>query len=363
MRNRTARRCFDWLAAFCLLAGMVSVGTAQTPRQYNFGTNTRVIDVGYGLFATPMSVLGEVMRRDKVMQLQAEQAGLVFRFHPYEKGIDTLKDIIEGKLDASMPTDVVVLNAIVQTPVVLAGYVRQSFSSVIGPKNWRMADLKGKRIGNSAGTSGHNALLHGLDGAGLSEKDVNLVQMNVSDMPNALLAGQIDAFAAFEPTPSSLLRQHGGRFAALHKQISPAYFMLTGELVSKHPEGSRILIASLHRAIRWLGKSRDNLGRASRWALVSMREFTGQEPSITEKEISQFTRSDLLDIAGAPRIPVNESETGSALHRNFKFLKKSGKLLAGATWQQVQMSFNRELGTQMLQNARRCGLDEFDYAP
>lgn len=345
-------------------AGIVlSANHASAAPNYEFGTHERIIDIGYGVFATPMSVLGEVMRRDRILQQQAESASLEFRWHPYEKGVDSLKDIVAGKLDASMPTDVVAISAVAQTDVMLVGYVRQSFATVVGPKSWRMVDLRGKRIGNAAGTSGHNALLHGLDSAGLTESDVTLVQMNVSDMPSALLAGRIDAFSAFEPTPSSVLRQHPIRFGALHKQISPAYFILQRSLSIRNPEGARLLVASLHRAVRWLGRGRDNLTHASQWTLTAMREFSGREPTISEGEIIRFTRQDLLEIAGAPRIPANESESGSALSRNFEFFKKSGMLPAQLSWAKIQSSIDRNIAGQVLKDSRRYRLDEFDYRP
>lgn len=67
-------------------AGIVlSANHASAAPNYEFGTHERIIDIGYGVFATPMSVLGEVMRRDRILQQQAESAGLEFRWHPYEK--------------------------------------------------------------------------------------------------------------------------------------------------------------------------------------------------------------------------------------------------------------------------------------
>lgn len=356
---RIARRA---AAALLVPFWIAAAGAAEAPKKYEYGTSAKVIDIGYGVLATPMSVIGEVLRRDRILRGGAEKAGLEMRFHAFEKGLDTLPALVDGRLDASMPTDVVALDAIARTDVVLAGYVRQSFSTVVGPKTWRIADLKGKRVGNAAGTSGHNALLQGLDGAGLSEADLTLVQMNVRDMPEALLAGRIDAFAAFEPTPSSMLKNHGERFAALHRQISPAYFVLTRRLTTTQPEAARLLVAALHRAVRWLHRSRDNVTRASRWTLSAMRDFTGREPTTSEREVIQLTRSDLLDIAGAPRIPVNEAEPGSALWRSFEFFRRSGKLPAGLGWPKVQAAFDRELTAEILQNARRYRIDEFDYA-
>lgn len=364
MRTERRMRGLRQLIALAISCCAVHAG-AQTapPAPHDFGRTANVIDIGYGVLATPMSVLGEVMRRDQILARAATQQKLEFRFHPFEKGVDALPPLLEGKLDGAMPTDVVVLDAIARSEIVLLGYVRQSFSSVVGQRGSSMAELKGKRIGNAQGTSGHSALLQGLAGAGLSEKDVMLVQMNVRDMQEALLTSKIDAFAAWEPTPSTTLRLYPARFSALHKQISPAYLVVSRQMSRDTPEAARLLVASLHRAVRWLKKNRNNLDTASNWTRVAMFTFTGKPSVVSAREIAALTRSDLLNIAGAPLIPVNEGQNNSALWRSFDFFKKAGKLPANLSWATVQSSFDVEHTTHVIANARRYKLDEFDYAP
>lgn len=350
------------LLLFSLLALPAGAQTANALR-HDFGSTPNVIDIGYGVLATPMSVLGEVMRRDRVLKRAAERQNLEFRFHAFEKGADTLLPLLENKLDSAMPTDVVALDAIARGEIILLGYVRQSFSSVIGPRGMSMTELKGKRIGYAPGTSGHSTLLQGLAGVGLSEKDVVLVQMNVRDMQEALLANRIDAFAAWEPTPSTVLRLYPSRFSALHKQISPAYLVISRKMSHENPEAARLLVASLHRAVRWLQKSRSNLNTASTWTVTAMFRFTGKPPDVSEKDIAALTRTDLLDIAGVPHTPSNEGKANSALWRSFEFFKKLGKLPADLEWAKVQSSFDSEHTPQVIANAKHYKLDEFDYEP
>lgn len=328
---------------------------------HDFGTTPQVIDIGYGVLATPMSVIGEVMRRDRVLHEGGRRIGVEFRFHAFEKGVDTLPHLLEERLDASMPTDVVVLELIARSEIVLLGYVRQSFSSVIGPKALTMAGLKGKRIGNSRGTSGHSTLMQGLASAGLGEDDVVLVQMMVRDMPEALFAGRIDAFAAWEPTPSSTLKKFPGRYKALHRQISPAYFALSKKVADAQPEAARLLVASLHRAVRWLSGNRSHLAKASSLTLDAMRGFTGTPPDLRETDIVALTRSDLLDIAGAPLVPAGDAERGGGLWRSYDFLLKSGQLPNRLKWDKVKASVDRQLTAQVLGQPKRFRLDEFDY--
>lgn len=349
-----------------LLGGLATwgLGIAGAARALeDFGREPNIIDIGYGIMATPMSVLGETLRRDGVLRAAAAARGLEFRFHRFEKGVDTLEPLLAGQLDASMPTDVVVLEALAKTDLILLGNVRRSFSSVVSGRGISMTAMAGRHIGYAPGTSGHNALLQGLAAVGLSERDVVLTPMGVREMPEALLAGRIAAFAAWEPTPSGFLRKYPGRYAAIYRQISPAYLVARRELSERQPEAARLLVAALHRAVRWLARSRGHLERASQWTLAEMRAYSGGEPDIDAQGIVALTRSDLLDMAGMPLIPARESERTSVLGRTFDFYQKSGRLPAAMAWQRVADSIDTAINRHVLAGADRYRINQFDYGP
>jgi hypothetical protein len=74
------------------LLGPLPASAGERPyyADYPFGTTANVIDIGYGVLATPMSVIGEVLRRDHILQQAGREIGVEFRFHAFEKGVDTL---------------------------------------------------------------------------------------------------------------------------------------------------------------------------------------------------------------------------------------------------------------------------------
>ena len=74
----------------------------------------------------------------------------------------------------------------------------------------RLEDLRGNRIAVKKGTSTFGGLLASLASNKISLEDVVFVDLSPSIMPDALMAGSIDAFAASEPTPS-LAELRGGR--------------------------------------------------------------------------------------------------------------------------------------------------------
>lgn len=77
------------------------------------------------------------------------------------------------------------------------------------------ADLKGKTVGVSSGTSSEAILLLVLEKAGLTKDDITTVEMDVSGMTTALISGQIDAAATWSPNTVTLKNQLGDNYLML----------------------------------------------------------------------------------------------------------------------------------------------------
>jgi ABC-type nitrate/sulfonate/bicarbonate transport system substrate-binding protein len=59
-----------------------------------------------------------------------------------------------------------------------------------------MSDLRGKTIATVFGTTAHFAMLKFLDLADISITELNVVSMQVTEIPRALKSKEIDAFVA-----------------------------------------------------------------------------------------------------------------------------------------------------------------------
>jgi NitT/TauT family transport system substrate-binding protein len=186
--------------------------------------------------------------------------------------------------------------------------------------------------------------------------------MDISQMLEALENGTIDAFAAWEPTPSVALKKHPDRFEQISRQTSFAFFLVSGSLVRSNPAAAREITAALVRAINWLKESNTNLLTASRWAQAGVKNITSTPSSLNEYDIARITRSDLLDIAGAPIIPKKFTSHDSLLFKELDFLKQIGKLPATASRQRLEQSFSSSLLQEVLSAPARYGLNRFEYA-
>ncbi len=63
----------------------------------------------------------------------------------------------------------------------------------------QVADLRGRRVAATRGTDPWFFLLRALDSAGLGQRDVEIVQLQHPDGEQALLQGQVDAWAGLDP--------------------------------------------------------------------------------------------------------------------------------------------------------------------
>jgi ABC-type nitrate/sulfonate/bicarbonate transport system substrate-binding protein len=310
------------IAAFLALLVIPSTGYCSP-----VPTEKTEVTFAYFPLAVPISVLGETLQRDRILQKNLSRHGVKIAFKQFEKGNDALPLINKGQIDAVAFADMPTIEAATNGDMLIIGLVKQSYSAVVTTYGSQTANLRKKRIGNAHGSTSHYALLQALAAAGMSEQDVTLVPLATNEMIEALESGKIDAFAAWEPTPTEALKKHPGRFIQINRQTSFSFFLLSNNLASKHPETAREITAALVRAIRWLKKSDANLLKASRWALTGAETFTGKRSKLNELDIARITHTDLLDLAGAPAIPASLSKDGSFLLQELESLNKSIKSL------------------------------------
>ena len=75
----------------------------------------------------------------------------------------------------------------------------------------KVEDLKGKRVAVTRGTDPHIFLLRALDKVGLSQKDVELIQLQHPDGKAALEKGDVDAWAGLDPHMAKTEVEKGSR--------------------------------------------------------------------------------------------------------------------------------------------------------
>jgi NitT/TauT family transport system substrate-binding protein len=84
---------------------------------------------------------------------------------------------------------------------------------VAKPGITHVAQLKGKKVGVEVGFVSHLLLVNALKGAGLSDKDVEIVNVPTDQTPQLLKSGNVDAVVAWQPNSGQALRELPGSTA------------------------------------------------------------------------------------------------------------------------------------------------------
>lgn len=90
-----------------------------------------------------------------------------------------------------------------------------------GPGIKSVKDLKGKKIGVEIGFVSHLLLLNALEKNGLSEADVELVNVPTNETPQVLASGDVSAIVAWQPSSGQALSQVAGSAAIYTSKDEP----------------------------------------------------------------------------------------------------------------------------------------------
>jgi sulfonate transport system substrate-binding protein len=139
--------------------------------------------------------------------------------------------------------------------------------------------LKGKKIAYGSGSSGNYNLLTVLTAAGLTTKDVTMVNLQPADALAAFTSGSVDAWDVWPPYVQQAVAQDGAKVLARGSQYgSPYSYEVASKSAVANPEKAaaiEVYLATLNKAYVWAEKNPDAWGTA--WAAA-----TGLPTSITD---------------------------------------------------------------------------------
>jgi aliphatic sulfonates family ABC transporter substrate-binding protein len=209
------------------------------------------------LFATPQIALAQAPLRigyqtgDINVQLmwaigtgQFEKVGLEVKMTPFPAGPAMLPALAAEEIDISwmgefpvvtgyangMPIEVLMIERLNTTNVRLVATPASGINS--------LADLKGKKIAVSIGSTSHHHIVRALTQANLKQEDVTLVNLQPGNMPAAYAAGQIDAAFTWEPNIGAMEKSGGKRIATTESlgDITGGVWVGRSDYVKKNPE-------------------------------------------------------------------------------------------------------------------------------
>ena len=141
-------------------------------------------------------------------------------------------------------------------------------------------DLKGKSVATEYGTIEHFFLAQALDSVGLSEEDIEFVNLSISDSAPAFLSGTVDAASLWEPSLSMALEKEGSKLL-ISSADTPGLIVdelvVSGDMAANNKEDITKVINAYYDAMEFYSNNPDE-------AIANMAELA--EISVDEMKVS-----------------------------------------------------------------------------
>jgi sulfonate transport system substrate-binding protein len=250
------RREFLGLSVGGAIAALSSRAEAQT--------TVKEIRVGY--------------QKTGVLVIARQQAVLERRFAGQQIGIKWIEFTSGPPLLEAMSTGSVDLGAVGDTPPIFAQAANANIVYVAGspitngqgilvPANSNIrtiADLKGKRVGFTKGTSAHNVVIATLEKVGLTYEDITPVYLTPPDAGPAFANGSIEAWAIWDPYFAIGEKRQNGRILINASEVAKtnSFYLANRDFANTHVRESREVIDGLAEAARWAEANRAEVASA-----------------------------------------------------------------------------------------------------
>jgi NitT/TauT family transport system substrate-binding protein len=153
-----------------------------------------------------------------------KEAGVDVKFEWFDY-VASMDAFAAGKLDAVAMTNgdtlVTGSHGAQGVMILVNDYSNGNDMVVARPGISSLKELKGKKIGVEVGFVDHLLLLNALEAAGLSESDVQLVNVPTNETPQVLASGDVDAIVAWQPNSGQALAQVPGSSAVSTSKDAP----------------------------------------------------------------------------------------------------------------------------------------------
>lgn len=213
-----------------------------------------------------------------VLVIARQQAILEKRFAAQKIGIKWIEFTSGPPLLEAMSIGSVDLGAVGDTPPIFAQAANANVLYVAGsritngqgilvPANSgirTIADLKGKRIGFTKGSSAHNVVIATLEKAGLTYDDIRPVYLTPPDAGPAFANGSIDAWAVWDPYFAIGEKRQNGRILvnAVDVAKTNSFYLANRDFATTNVRETREVIDGLAEAARWAESNRGEVATA-----------------------------------------------------------------------------------------------------
>jgi sulfonate transport system substrate-binding protein len=127
-----------------------------------------------------------------------------------------------------------------------------------------IADLRGKRVGFTKGSSAHNVVIATLEKAGLTYEDITPVYLTPPDAGPAFANGSIEAWAIWDPYFAIGEKRQNGRILVNAHEVAKtnSFYLANRDFANTYVRETREVIDGLAEAARWAEANRADVASA-----------------------------------------------------------------------------------------------------
>lgn len=213
-----------------------------------------------------------------VLVIARQQAVLEKRFAGRQIGIKWIEFTSGPPLLEAMSIGSVDFGAVGDTPPIFAQAANANILYVAGSRITNgqgilvpsdssirsIADLKGKRVGFTKGSSAHNVVIATLEKAALTYDDITPVYLTPPDAGPAFANGSIDAWAVWDPYFAIGEKRQNGRILVNAREVAKtnSFYLANRDFANTYVTEAREVIDGLAEAARWAEAHRGEVASA-----------------------------------------------------------------------------------------------------
>ena len=245
----------------------LSAGTAAVAAfasRANAQSSVKEIRIGYQ--KTGVLVIA---RQQAALEKHFTRLGIDVKWIEFSSGPPMMEAMNVGSVDFGSVGDSppVFAQAAGAAIVYAAGQPITNGQGILVPKDSpirTIADLKGRRIGFTKGSSAHNIVVQTLEKAGLTYADITPVYLTPPDAGPAFANGSIEAWAIWDPYFAIGETKQGGRILINSREVTKtnSFYIANREFAKNHGTILQQIVDVTTTAGRWAEQHRDEVARS-----------------------------------------------------------------------------------------------------
>lgn len=210
-----------------------------------------------------------IARQQSILEKHFNPLGIEVKWVEFSSGPPMMEAMNVGSIDYGAVGDSppVFAQAAGAAIVYAAGQPITNGQGILVPPNSAIrsiADLKGKRVGFTKGSSAHNIVVQTLEKAGLTYADITPVYLTPPDAGPAFANGGIDAWSIWDPYFAIGETRQNGRVLVNASDItrSNSFYIANRDFAKNHAAVLQEIIDLTSSAAKWAESHRDEVARS-----------------------------------------------------------------------------------------------------